>query len=103
MSQRELAELVGTINHQQASAHERSLAIPSLLAAVAYQYVFGVPLTELFPGLAESVRLNVEERLHIMKEKLEDSTAKGREAQRIARMLEWFWEHENPGAIDPAA
>jgi transcriptional regulator with XRE-family HTH domain len=90
MSQRELAYLVGILSHQQVSQHERSTAVPSLIAAVAYQFVFGTPITELFPGLVESVKLNVDERLYRMQKELQDTTAKGREAQKIARTLEWF-------------
>jgi transcriptional regulator with XRE-family HTH domain len=100
MSQRDLAELVGIVSHQQVSQHERSTAIPSLIAALAYQFVFGVTATELFPSSVENIKRNVEERLSRMKDKLQDSTAKGRKAQKIARTLEWFWERENPGAID---
>ena len=103
MSQSELAELVGIVSHQQVSQHERATATPSLTAALSYQFVFRVPMTELFPGLVESVKLNVEERLYKMKEKLQESTAKGREAQKIARKLEWLWERDNPSAIDLAS
>jgi len=103
MSQRELADLVGIVTHQQVSQHERSTLIPSLMAALGYQIVFGVPMTELFPGLLEGIQTNVEERLHRMKEKLEAYTVKGRGAQRIARRLEWFWERENPESISSQA
>jgi transcriptional regulator with XRE-family HTH domain len=96
MSQRELADLVGIVTHQQVSQHERSTVIPSLMAALAYQIVFGVPITELFPGVLDSIHANVEERLHYMKERLEACTVKGRAAQKIARRIEWFWERENP-------
>jgi transcriptional regulator with XRE-family HTH domain len=102
MSQRELADLVGIVSHQQVSQHERAAAIPSLTSALAYQIVFRVPMTELFPSLVESVKLNVEERLYRKQEKLQDSAAKGRRALKIARMLEWFWARDNPG-VDVAA
>jgi transcriptional regulator with XRE-family HTH domain len=100
MSQCELADLVGVVTHQQVSMHERSKAIPTLIPVLAYQIVFGVPATELFPGLFENVKLNVEERLSKMKERLQESIVKGRKAAKIARTLEWFWERENPDAIE---
>ena len=100
MSQRELADLIGLIADHQVSNHERSSAIPSLLAALSYQVVFRMPVEELFPGLYETIRLAVEERLTEMENALQDSTAKGRKAQVIARKLEWLWERRNPAAID---
>jgi DNA-binding XRE family transcriptional regulator len=103
MSQRELAEIVGLIAHHQVSTHERSVAIPSLLVALSYEAIFCVPLVELFPGLYETVRLNVDERLSEMERTLQESSAKGRRAHVIARQLEWLWERRNPAAIDFAA
>lgn len=100
MSQRELANLIALIGDHQVSNHERSTAIPSLLVAITYQVIFGIPITELFPGLYETIGLAVEERLAEMEKRLEDSTAKGRKAQVIARKLEWLWERRNPAAID---
>ena len=100
MSQRELSDLIGLIGDHQVSNHERSTAIPSLLVAITYQVIFGVPITELFPGLYETIRLAVEERLSEMENALQDSTAKGRKAQVIARKLEWLWERRNSAAID---
>jgi DNA-binding XRE family transcriptional regulator len=95
-----LAELVGLIARHQISTHERSVAIPSLLVALSYEAIFRVPLTELFPGLYGAIQPNIEERLHEMERALQDSTAKGRKAQIVARKLEWLWERNNPEAID---
>ena len=100
MSQRELAELVGLIARHQISMHERSAAFPSLLVALSYQAVFGVSIAELFPGLYDTVRLNIDERLAELEKMLQDSTAKGRKARIVARKLEWLWERKNPAAID---
>lgn len=100
MSQRELAELTGLIAHHQVSNHERSTALPTLLVALSYEAIFRVPVAEMFPGLYEAIKLNVEERLSQIEEKLQDSSVKGRAAQAIARRLEWFWERRNPAAID---
>jgi transcriptional regulator with XRE-family HTH domain len=102
LSQRELADLVGVVSHQQVSQHERSTVVPSLVAAFAYQIVFGVPITQVFPGIAETVSQNVEERMRKMKDRLEESAVRGRGAQKIARTLEWYWQRENPGATDAA-
>jgi transcriptional regulator with XRE-family HTH domain len=100
LTQRELAELVGLIAHHQVSQHERSIAIPSLLAALSYQAIFGIPIIELFPGAYEAIRANVEDGLHRIEKTLQDSSVKGRAAEAIARKLEWLWERRNLPSID---
>jgi len=100
MNQQELAELLGIIGHHQVSIHERAVAFPSLMAALSYEAIFSVPVAELFPGLYEPIRMNIEERLSEMEKRLQDSTAKGRAAQVIARKLEWLWLRKNPQSID---
>ena len=96
MSQRELAELIGIIEHHQVSNHERSSAVPSLFAALSYQAVFAVPVTELFPGIYETIRLNVEERLAELQTRLQNTAPKGRHAQAVAQKLEWIHKRRNP-------
>jgi DNA-binding XRE family transcriptional regulator len=95
LTQRELAELIGIIAHHQVSIHERSVVVPSLLVAFSYHIVFSVPIDELFPGLYETVKQNVEERLAEFENALGESDARGREAKAVARKLEWLWERKN--------
>jgi transcriptional regulator with XRE-family HTH domain len=99
MTQREVAEIIGVIAHHQVSNHERSGAIPSLLAALSYQVVFSVSAAELFPGLYETIRLNVEARLAELEDRLRESTAKGRKGQVIARKLEWLCERKKLATV----
>ena len=96
MSQRELAKLIGIVEHHQVSNHERSSAVPSLFAALSYEAVFAVPVAQLFPGIYETIRANVEERLAGWEEKLQDTTPKGRPAQAVAQKLEWICRRRNP-------
>jgi transcriptional regulator with XRE-family HTH domain len=95
LSQRELAQIVGFLTGVQVSKHERSTAIPALLIAVGYEAIFHVSLSELFPGIYQSVETRIEEYLANMEEELQQSTAKGRQAALIARKLEWLWERRN--------
>jgi DNA-binding XRE family transcriptional regulator len=99
LSQRELAAIVGLIADHQVSTHERSLAIPSLLVALSYEAIFGVPVADLFAGIHETILQGVEERLRQLEETLQDSTAKGRAAHAIAWRLEWLCERRS--AIPP--
>lgn len=94
LTQRELADIIGLIARHQISTHERSTAIPSLLVALSYQVVFRIPVADLFPGLCGSIQDNVEQRLAEFERTLQDSTAKGRRAQLVARKLEWLCERK---------
>jgi len=102
LSQSELANILGLITELQISRHERSLTLPHFLTAISYEVVFQTPIGELFPGIYETVRQNIETRLAEIEERLGQSSAKGREASRIARKLEWFWERRNLSPADPA-
>ena len=101
LSQRELALILGTLSEGQVSKHERSVSIPPLLVALGYEVVFCASLATLFPGIYETVRLGVEERLSTLESELQQSTAKGQKAALIARKLEWLWERRNSEFIRP--
>ncbi|HEY5212537.1 MAG TPA: helix-turn-helix transcriptional regulator [Acidobacteriaceae bacterium] len=99
LSQQELAQILGYLTEIQVSRHERSSTIPGLLIAVGYEVIFHVPLSELFPGLYQTVEANIEDRLDKMEDVLQQSAVKGRSATPIARKLEWLWERRNPESI----
>lgn len=99
LSQKELAQIVGYITAAPVSEHERSVAIPALLIALGYEVIFRVPISELFPGLYQTVEANIEEQLSNIEIDLQQSTASGREAAVIARKLEWLWERKNPETL----
>jgi transcriptional regulator with XRE-family HTH domain len=98
LSQRDLAKIIGYLTTAQVSKYERAEILPPLLVALAYEAVFRRPVAELFPGIYETVRKEIEEHLDKMETELQQLTAKGREAQITARMLEWLWERKNPDA-----
>lgn len=95
LSQSELAEVLGLISEWRISEHERSITIPRLLTAISYEIIFNVPISKLFPGVYETVRGNVESRLAELEARLQESDAKGRAANPIARKLEWICERKN--------
>jgi len=99
LSQRELAQIVGSLTEIPVSRHERSFTIPALLVALGYEVIFQVPISEIFPGLYQTVEAGIEERLAIMEDELQESTAKGLQAASVARKLEWLWERKNPETI----
>ena len=95
-SQRELASILGFLTEIQVSRHERSITIPGLLIALAYETIFRVPISEMFPGLHTAVKASIEVRLDEIENELHQSTAKGRKATTIARKLEFLSERRNP-------
>ena len=64
LSQRDLAQILGSVSAAQISRHERSISLPTILTAFGYQVVFQQPVSEIFPGLFHAVEVGVEERLH---------------------------------------
>lgn len=99
LSQRELAGILGGVTASQVSRHERSVALPSLLAALGYQVVFQTPVSDIFPGLYFTVESAIEERLRALEGHLGNSTAKGRSALPIARRLEWLSERKDVESV----
>jgi DNA-binding XRE family transcriptional regulator len=96
LTQRQLAQVLGSVTRNQVSRHERSVAAPSLIAALGYQTVFHEPISDIFPGLYHTVAAGVEERLEELETELGKSTIKGRAALPIARRLEWLAERRTP-------
>jgi len=99
LSRRELAGILGLLSENQIGRHERGAFLPTLVMAVGYEIVFQVSIAELFPGVYDSVRQEIEGRLTDFENELQESSAKGRKAARIARRLEWLWERRHPDAV----
>jgi len=95
LSQRELADILGLVSEWQISLHEQSREIPLLLTAMSYEIVFSIPLSRLFPGIYETLKINIEARLAALEERLQQSGIKGRAAALIARKLEWLCERKH--------
>jgi transcriptional regulator with XRE-family HTH domain len=94
LSQIELARLLGYRTEVPVSRHERSVTVPNLRTALGYEVIFRVPISELFPGLYRSMEAGIEQRIAKMEDQLQQSTAKGRKAEPVARRLEFFCERK---------
>jgi DNA-binding XRE family transcriptional regulator len=95
LSQRELAELVGYEDPWAVSRHERSLTVPPLLIALAYQEVFQVPLSAIFSGIHSTVSQVIEKNLAALSDELGDRSGKGRSANGTAQKLEWLTQRRS--------
>lgn len=91
-SRRELAEIIGFLSKTQVGRHERSEMLPSFMAALAYQAIFRVPITELFPGPYETLAQGIEERLSALEHTLQESSGRGSKAHITATKLVWLNE-----------
>lgn len=99
-SRHELAEIVGLFKVTQVGRHERSASLPSLMAALSYQVIFRIPITELFPGLYETIAQGIEIRLAALEQSLENSSARGNRANIIATKLVWLNERKSSYITD---
>lgn len=70
LSQKDLAQIVGSVSPSQVSRHEHSRSLPTLLAAFGYQVVFKRPVSEIFPGLYHAVEFGVQENIEELKRNL---------------------------------
>jgi transcriptional regulator with XRE-family HTH domain len=95
LSQRQLADILGSVSANQISRHERFAAPPSLLTALGYQVVFQCTVSEIFPGLYHAVESAIADHLRELEQDLGNSAAKGRTAASIARLLEWLSERRD--------
>jgi transcriptional regulator with XRE-family HTH domain len=95
-SQSELAHTLGIVSQYQVSRHERSLSAPTLHAALGYEALFRKPVAEIFPGFYETISAGIEDRILAMTKILQDSSVKGRQAEPIARKLEFICERLSP-------
>jgi hypothetical protein len=82
--------LIGYVDEGAIARHERFCSLPPFLIALAYEIIFQAPVGELFFGLRDTVEHVVEERINDFKTSLEQNDARGREATRTARKLEWL-------------
>jgi transcriptional regulator with XRE-family HTH domain len=96
LTQREVAEAIGSIGARQVARHESAKDIPTLRTAMGYQILFRASTPELFPSAFRAVSVDVEQRLRQIEERLHQSTAKGRKAAEIAHKLEWFVQRRHP-------
>lgn len=97
LTQRELANILGSVSEKQVSRHELGDNIPAgLHVALGYEVLFGIPVSEIFPGIRTSVARVIEIRLDYMEQALKEKSAKGRDANAIARKLEWINERRKP-------
>lgn len=92
LSQRELAYVLGYNGKGQISRHEQRQSVPPLFIALAYEAIFRVPVSELFPGFYQTAVQAIETRLGELENALQQKSGHASDAKATARKLEWMWE-----------
>jgi DNA-binding XRE family transcriptional regulator len=95
ISQYELGIILGYENGGAISLHEKRRSVPPLLIALAYEIVFQVSVSEIFPGLKDTVESAVEQRLTEFENRLREHSGRGAGASAIARKLVWLNERRS--------
>src|SRR5579864_677135 len=90
LSQLELANLLGYDSMDPVGRHENGVSVPPLSIALAYEVIFRVPISKLFPGYYRTVAQDIEARLAELEEALEKKSASDRDAKVTARKLEFL-------------
>ena len=84
LSQKEMAFLLGCTSEAKVSRYERFVRQPTLETVLAYEAIFGAPARELFAGVYERARAEIQNRARALSENLDGentdaSTARKRE------------------------
>jgi transcriptional regulator with XRE-family HTH domain len=92
LTQLELGRLLGYRDEGPVSRHEINKTLAPLRTGLAYEAIFRVPVSEIFPELFAEIKQKMEGNLTALKEDLERRNGKGRGANEAAQKLMWLTE-----------
>jgi transcriptional regulator with XRE-family HTH domain len=98
LSQREMRRLFGYADEGAVSRRELSKTSPPLSTLIAYEIIFQYRVSELFPAVRDRMATSIEQRLPEFENELQEKTAKGSRAPRIAQKLKWLSERRKTRA-----
>ncbi len=93
LSQEEVAFLLGVQSGAKVCRYERFLREPGLQTALAFEAIFGCPISELFPNLFAKAQKEVRARA----KKLEQKAFRGNSRRLIARKRQVLAEIASSG------
>jgi transcriptional regulator with XRE-family HTH domain len=91
LSQREVALLIDFLAAGNVSRHETGDRVPSFEQAFAYEAVFGIPASALFPGEYEKARRQVETQAQQLFEKLSQKPKTAASKRRLEFLRSLLW------------
>ena len=96
LTQQEVGYLLGSETGAQVSRYEKRRRLPPLETALAYEEIFGVPVSELFAGIRQSVGRGIQKRRVELRASLRTKTPNANDARTIAHKLHWLDRRELP-------
>jgi DNA-binding XRE family transcriptional regulator len=97
LSQRELGRVLGYGSEDAVARHERFRSLPPFLIGLGYEIVFQLPVSEIFPGLKQTLAFGIEQRLTEFETELRMQADTGSGNATVARKLEWLSERRSSG------
>jgi transcriptional regulator with XRE-family HTH domain len=88
LSQDDVAFLLGTQSGTQVSRYEAFNRTPNLKTALAFEAIFKLSVSELFPGIYQKVEREIAERAKILVEKQQGGKATPRRNRKHDALLE---------------
>lgn len=86
-----MAFLMGFKDGSKFSQYEKGIRLPRLKALIAYEFLFSVPLAQLFLGISEGVEKEVKEKAKVLLEKIKegnpDELGKSRKITFLNRVI----------------
>ena len=89
LTQFDIAALLGGSDDAMVRKHEQGMRLPDLMEVLAYEAIFGLPVSELFAGLDEAVRFGLRNHARRLLARLEaeERTSLSR-IERVRRLAE---------------
>lgn len=94
LTQHDLGVILGYSDAGEVSRHERAKTIPPLITALAYEAVFRVPVSALFPDVRADIGQTIEANLAAFEKQLGAKSGRGRGAASTAHKLTWITERK---------
>lgn len=92
LSQRELATILGYCDEGVVSRHELFRSVPPLLIALGYEVIFQTSISDLFPGLKQTIESAIEKNLTDFESKLIEKAASAPRSQvgLLNHKIQWL-------------
>jgi DNA-binding XRE family transcriptional regulator len=90
LNQYHVATVIGLKKKIQITHYEDLVALPTLRTALALENLFCVPVSELFAGMNDTIKADVENNLRRLEYELQQTSGKGPQAAQTAHVLEWL-------------
>jgi DNA-binding XRE family transcriptional regulator len=95
LSQRDVGLILGYGDPEAVAQHERFRSLPPLLAALGYEVMFQVPVSEIFAGLRYVMEQSVEKHIGEFEMELKSREIEGFRAKGHQQKLRWLTERKS--------